>query len=272
MRRPKLMTALAAASLCTAATAAPLELIYNGAFDVTDAFGLVAGDRFTPFAETTPFTLRATFDGAAPNLVGALPFSGFVAIAPDRVTLDFNGTTYRVAGTAQNPTAGVAVALFDPSNVFFPGRYAAGVIADPARDGAGIVGDWSQASPGFSATNPVATEFLGYNGAGFSPGVGCAQGPGPCTVTPLELTDALGQRFGLVLSLRDEQFGEGAPLNTARVVAAGPDAPGTPGAPAAVPLPGTLALLAAGGALLAGRAGGRAARRTAPAGRAGAGA
>lgn len=232
----ELSVALGAALVSLPAGAAPFELIYTGAFGSGDALGLASAPSPTPFAATTPFTLRASFDSSSPNLVAGLPFPGFAAYAPSSVTLTFGGTTYRVVGAAENPAAGVSVALFDPGNVFIPGRYAVGVIVDPVRDGAGIVGDWSSASPGYSVSSLVPTVWQDYNGAGFSSGVGCATG-GVCTVAPLVLSDAAGLVYGLTLGTREEEFSQGAPLHTARL--------------AAVPLPGTLGLTAAAAAMLA---------------------
>ena len=234
------VAALAAATISAlipaGSQAAPLELIYTGAFGAGDAFGLTSAPGLAPFAGTTPFTVRATFDGAGPNLAAALPVPGFAAFAPERVTMTFGGVAYRVAGAAENPAAGVSVALFDPSNVFFAGRYGVGLIVDPLRDGAGIVGDWLSASPGYAVASPQPTVWQDYQGAGFSAGVGCVVGPPPCVVAPLELTDPAGQRYALQLGSRSEEFDQGAPLHTARLVA--------------VPLPGTLVLALAGLAAL----------------------
>jgi hypothetical protein len=123
---------------------------------------------------------------------------------------------------AQNRPNGVAVSIFDPSNVFTPGRYAVGLFADPVADGAGFVGDFLSASPGFSVTSLRPTEFTGYQGAGFLAGVGCFFGP-VCTPSPLLMRDTAGTAYGLQLASRTEEAADGAPLHTARLVAAVPE-------------------------------------------------
>lgn len=255
------LAASSAAFVCATAAATPFDLTYRGAFAPADAFG-PAGTTATAFAGVTPFTLQARFDTATPSLVrpGVVPgfpgFPGFVAYAPLSTSLTFGGQTYLVAGAAENPTAGVSIAIFDPSNVFNPGLYGIGVIAQPLRDGTGFVGDFSGASPAFSVADLVPTTFTGYNGAGFLAGVGCLGGPASCVVTPLALTDARGAAFSLVLGSREEEVAEGAPSATATL--------------SKVPSPGSLplvalglaALLAIGGAHEPTRGGRAAPRRT----------
>jgi hypothetical protein len=138
-----------------------------------------------------------------------------------------------------NPTAGVTVAIFD-QNSFTPGRYAIGILQQPPQDGAGIIGDFTGASSGFTASALTSTVFTGYAGVGYGSGV-CLQGTGGnCqvnAVTPFVLHNSANQIFALTLGNYDEAYPEGpdagsgsipGPLNQAQLIAT-PE-PGTLGA------------------------------------------
>jgi hypothetical protein len=140
-----------------------------------------------------------------------------------------------------NATAGVTVAIFD-QNSFTPGRYAVGILQQPPQDGAGIIGDFSGASPAFTvSTLTSTTTFTGYNGVGYGSGV-CLQGtPGNCqlnAITPFVLHNSANQTFALTLGNYEEAYTGGAdagtpgripgPLNSAQLLAT-PE-PGTLGA------------------------------------------
>ncbi|GJG86091.1 hypothetical protein tb265_12720 [Gemmatimonadetes bacterium T265] len=197
---------------------------------------LGAGGAPTPLAGPSAFTLEAWFDAAGPNLAAPVGVPGFVAYTPSALQLTIGGRTYAVqASDAAHPT-GLAVAIFDPTTPFGPpGRYGVGVIQNPLADGAGIVADFTGATPGFAVSSGglVPTTFTGYAGVGVSSGVCLVGAPGSCqtlAVTPIPLTWD-GQSFALTFGNYSD------------------DAPGTPAyaaSIAAVPEPGTVALLAAG--------------------------
>ena len=140
-----------------------------------------------------PFTLSGYFDSSSPNLIaGALPpfvYSGWVAFAPTSVTLDVGGSTYSVATYSNSAAQGLSVAIFDQNQIFGPGHYAVGFIQNPVPDGAGIVGDFYTATPGYTVPNIVPTVYSQYFGAGFGNGI-CSGGPGSnigCTTMPIPL-------------------------------------------------------------------------------------
>jgi hypothetical protein len=166
-----------------------------------------------------PFTMKGIFDSSSPNLIAALPpplNGGWVDFAPLSVTLTVGGTTYSVAtyDGSMAPTGGpgLTVAIFDPMTIFGPGHYAAGFIQNPLQDGAGIVGDFQSATPGYTAPNVVATTYADYFGVGFGSGV-CTGGPGSgvgCATTPIPLNDGL---FQLTLGTYDlENPSNGVPI------------------------------------------------------------
>jgi len=221
---------------------ASFELIYNGAFNSQDALNLASQSTPTNFTGAPAFTIRAFFDTSSPNLAPAVPnspFVGFRAYAPSLATIDIGGITYTMDTLTTNPTAGVTVAIFD-QNSFTPGRYAVGILQQPPQDGAGIVGDFSGASPNFTvSTLTSSVTFTGYNGVGYSSGV-CVQGAPPncqlAAVTPFVLHSA-NQTFALTLGNYEEAYPGGVdaglrplsgPLNSAQLVAT-PE-PGTLGA------------------------------------------
>ncbi len=141
----------------------------------------------------TPFSVTARFDTSA-NLVSFLPFPGFVAYTPSYVSLTSGGQTYAIQPYDPTTHLGFSVAIFDGTTPFGPpGHYAAGLIQDPVADGAGIVGDWLTATPGYAAANLVSTTFTAANffGVGFGSGVCLSncQMPGEVdAVTPVPLT------------------------------------------------------------------------------------
>jgi hypothetical protein len=235
------------------AQAAPFELIYNGSFNNLDALNLASQSSPTFFTGATPFTINAWFDSSSPNLAppsppAPPPFAGFRAYSPSLATITVGVQTYTFENFTTNPTAGVTVAIFD-NNSFTPGRYAIGILQQPPQDGAGMIGDFSGASPGFTASALTATTFTGYNGVGFGSGV-CAGGPGVnCAVTPFVLHDGSNQTFSLTFGNYEEVYPGGSdpvgtdipgPLNQAQLVA--------------VPEPGTLGVMGAALAALLGLA------------------
>ena len=97
------VAASALAAAAASANAAPYELIYTGTFDTTESLTMASSP--TPFATTTPFTIRAFFDDSTPNLLPPIPvFSGFHAYAPSLATIEMAGTVYTI-----DPSNNVAV-------------------------------------------------------------------------------------------------------------------------------------------------------------------
>lgn len=214
--------------------AASFELIYNGSFNNQDALNLSSQVNPTFFNAVTPFTIRAFFDTSSPNLAPPLPaptpFAGFRAYSPSSITIDIGGQTYSIETFTTNPTAGATVAIFD-QNSFTPGRYAIGILQQPPQDGAGIIGDFSGASPNFTVDALTATTFTGYNGVGYGSGV-CLQGTGgDCqlnAITPFILHDSSNRTYSLTLGNYEEVYPGGSdplsdgipgPLNSAQLVA-----------------------------------------------------
>jgi hypothetical protein len=228
--------------------AASFELIYNGSFNNQDALNFASQSNPTHFAGDTPFTIRAWFDTNSPNLAppsppAPPPFAGFRAYSPSLMTIDIAGQVYTVDNFSTNPTAGATVAIFD-QNSFTPGRYGIGILQQPPQDGAGIIADFSGATPGFTANALTSTTFTGYNGVGYGSGV-CLQGTGGnCqsnAITPFVLRDNAHQTWALTLGNYDEVYPGGSdplssgipgPLNRAQLV--GTPEPGTLGAMGAV--------------------------------------
>ncbi|MBC8167918.1 MAG: hypothetical protein H7Y20_18875 [Bryobacteraceae bacterium] len=236
------------------AEAARLQLIYNGVFNTQNALNPAGQLNPTFFTAATPFTINAFFDTSSPNLAPPSPplpppFGGFRAYSPSLATITIGGIVYTVDTFTTNPTAGITVAIFD-QNSFVPGRYGIGILQDPPADGAGIVGDFTGASPDYTAAAITPTVYTGYAGVGYLSGV-CIQGtPGNCTVnavTPLVLRDGANNEFALTLGnyqedyflTRDPNSANGpGPLNSAVLVA--------------IPEPGTCALAGVSLALLLG--------------------
>ncbi len=233
---------LAFAPAC--ARAAQFELIYNGVFNTQNALNPASPSSPTLFTSPTPFTINAWFDTNSPNLAPSSPpapppFAGFRAYEPSLATITIGGTLYRLETISANPTAGITVAIFD-QNTFTPGRYGVGILQQPPQDGAGIIGDFTSASPDFTAAHLTPTVFTQYYGVGYGSGV-CLQGTGGnCSlnaVTPLVLHDSANNAFNLTLGNYDEDYpvihdpaspNILGPLNSAELIA--------------VPEPGTCAL------------------------------
>ncbi|MFL6449577.1 MAG: PEP-CTERM sorting domain-containing protein [Bryobacteraceae bacterium] len=239
------------------AKATPFELIFNGSFNNQDALNLASQSTPTFFTGSTSFTIRAFFDTSSPNLAppsppAPPPFAGFRAYSPSLITIDIGGQTYTMDTFTTNPTAGATVALFD-QNSFTPGRYAGGILQQPPQDGAGIIADFSGATPSFTVnTLTSTTTFTGYNGVGYGSGV-CLQGTGGnCQVnaiTPFVLHDSTNRVWALTLGNYNEVYPGGSdpasngipgPLNQVQLVA--------------TPEPGTLGAVAAAIALMCGLA------------------
>lgn len=223
----------------SATQATPLALVYTGTFNTDEALNPASAGTPTRFAATTPFTIRALFDDSTPNLAPPLggPFDGFRAYAPSSVTIAVGAATYGVETIVNNTVTGVAVAVFD-RNSFDPGHYAVGLFADPVHDGAGIVGDFTSASPDFTAAALTPTVFMGFFGVGHASGV-CLSGNAPnClhAITPWVLYDSSGAAWNLTLANFEADYPvahtPGAPLtalDTAQITA--------------VPEPGSAALV-----------------------------
>ena len=205
-------TCLLAGALAVAADSAQatsFELIYSGTFNSTEALNRASDSSPAFFTNTTSFTFHALFDDSSPNLAPVLggPFNGFRAYAPTSADIDIAGAHYRIETIQANPTAGVSVAIFD-QNGFTPGRYSVGLIADPADDGAGIVGDFSSASPNFTVAALTPTLFTDYYGVGHLSGV-CLSGTSPAcprAVTPWILRDAGNGAWNLTLGNVAEDY------------------------------------------------------------------
>lgn len=230
-KHPGLLAAGAAALAFFATTplsAAGFELRYSGW--LSEAETLVGAAGVDLVTDDTRFEFVARFDDASPNLVAPIPVPGFVAYAPISARITILGRSYRVVGAAEDPDYGVGIALFDRSNVFFPGVYGVGFIANPLQDGAGIIADFTAASPEFSVTDIVPTTFSGFAGAGYLSGIGCAPpDPRPCVPQPIALFADDGATFSLGFENGDRPAGL---AHSAAIIA--------------VPEPDTWALLIAG--------------------------
>jgi hypothetical protein len=235
--------ALTAAAV--SANAVPYQLIYTGTFNTTESLNLASAASRTFFGGTTPFTINAFFDDSSPNVLPPNPpFLGFHAYVPSSATIRIGNTTYNIDTAATNPTAGVTVSIFDTTQIFNPGRYGIGLIANVLADGAGIVGDFASAAPNFSVNALTPTTFTDYFGVGHGSGP-CASGNPPACPhvdTPWVLRDAANVAWSLTLGNYEEDYpalhpGSAAtavgPLNTAVLVSA-------------VPEPATVGLMLAG--------------------------
>ncbi|GJG86474.1 hypothetical protein tb265_16550 [Gemmatimonadetes bacterium T265] len=234
------MTAAAGVALLLAGATAParaqsFELVMQGVLDGRSS--LISGSTTTPLADGSAFTIQAFFDPRSPNLAAPVGVPGFVAYTPSLVQLTLGGRTYSMEPfDALGPT-GVSVAIFDGTTPFGPpGHYAVGLIQDPLADGAGIVPDYTGATPAFSlgSGGVVPATFTGYFGVGVQGGACVAGGGADCqqyAMTPIPMTWA-GQSFSLLLGNYDEDATASGPTFTASLQA--------------VPEPGALALSAAG--------------------------
>lgn len=222
------------AALCATASlgahAVQYELVYTGTFNASEALNLASATTPTFFSGTTSFTIRSFFDDSTPNLLPTtgFPFSGFRAYSPSSTTITIGSATYTVDSASVNPTAGVAVAVFDPLQIFNPGRYGVGLIANVVADGAGIVGDFLSASPAFSANALLPTTFSDYAGVGHGSGVCLSGSPPACphAVTPWVLHDGGAVAWNLTLGNYEEDYPAAhtpgapvGPLNTAVIIA-----------------------------------------------------
>jgi hypothetical protein len=211
------------AGLSTEALAGEWEFVLHGVFNGTTSGAspptdtLNAGPGGTNILTANdPFTLTAVFNSS--NVVFNF-FQGFNAYAPNWVTLNVEGHTYNVSTFTQDPGAGFTVALFDKTSIFGgdPGQpdnhVAAGFLAEPALDGAGIITDFTDGSPAdysvYSLTN-IVWPSSNYFGVGFGSGpcpppgpdlTGACQPPGtPNKVVPIPLDSGL---YDLTLGVYD---------------------------------------------------------------------
>jgi hypothetical protein len=242
--------ALASAFAAVDAQASPFELVYTGTFNTTEALNLQASANRTFFGGITPFTIHALFDNSSPNLapIGGL-FDGFNAYAPTSATIYILGTRYSIETRTANPLAGVTVAIYDQSNIYMPGLYGIGLTTgtNPNNGGAGIIGEFTSASPPFTVSALTPEVFTDYYGVSHSSGP-CASGGSPVClplVTPWVLHDASDALWNLTLGNYEEDYPAlhpGSPstavgqLNTAAINAVN----------AAVPEPSTWAMMILG--------------------------
>jgi hypothetical protein len=191
------------APFAPAALATEFKLTLSGVFNgTTDASGNpvitetlkhgVGGANVLTTANEA-FTLTGIFDTSTGTLLPppstGFPSTGYVDYAARSVTLHVGGTNYSVSTSV---TDGLTVAIFDQTQIFGPGHYAAGFIQNPLPDWAGVVGDFLTASPDYSVSNLVPTTFGGYFGAGFNTGP-CTGGGGSgigCTTTPIPVDNS----------------------------------------------------------------------------------
>jgi len=226
------------------AQAVPYRLDYTGTFNSTESLNLASASSRTFFSGTTPFTITAFFDDSSPNLLPpAFPFLGFHAYVPSLATIQIGGTTYTIETAATNAAAGVTVSIFDRSQIFNPGRYGVGLIANVLADGAGIVGDFTAAAPEFTVGALTPTTFTDYYGVGHGSGPCISGNPPACPHldTPWVLRDISNVAWNLTIGNYEEDYpalhpGSGVtvvgPLNTAVITA--------------VPEPATAGLMLAG--------------------------
>ena len=212
------------AAATQAARATEFELTLSGVFNGTGADPATnPTETLTPkggganvlTTANEPFTLTGIFNTSTGTLLPppstGFPSSGWVDYAPSSVTLTVGGTTYSVA--TYNPSIpmtggpGLTVAIFDDTTAFSPkppplspfSHFAAGFIQNPLADGAGIVGDWTDLSPGYTIPNLVTTTYPAsdFYGVGFSsgpcpppgsgPGGVCMPGEPPRKIVPIPL-------------------------------------------------------------------------------------
>lgn len=219
---PRLLAAAALVTSSCVANAVPFELAYSGYFNTNEALNLASGPSLTFFTALTPFTIIARFDDSSPNLAphsppAPPPFAGYRAYAPTSMTIDLGTFGHFTVNSIDNP--GLTVSIFDQHS-FDPGRYAVGIIVNAPADGAGIIGDFSSASPSFVASSLTSTVFGDYNGVGHSSGV-CMSGTAPdCDhfVTPLVLRGLENAAWNLTLA-NYEVNPPDQPLNRASITA-----------------------------------------------------
>ena len=248
MTTTRIMTAgiAAAAALSgTQASAAVWRFELTGVLQSADGLTARGGDGTDLIEAQTAFTFTAVFDDAGPAYRAGPPGSplpGYAAYAFRSATLSVNGVTYEVASFADDPVHGVAVALFDPSNVFNPGFYAAGFFGNPQGVGPGLVARFGGADGAWSAASPAEAALTGYLGYGAVSGPTADGGPGNrcqegqadlCAVVPILLTGPDGTLYDLTL-VSAAYDADGQYAFTASL------------APVPVPAPGALVLLGTG--------------------------
>lgn len=228
-----------------AADAAPWRFTLDGVLTEADTFG-PAGER-EALEGDTPFRFEATLreedrlEGEVLDPTGVdLAATGFSAYAPLSATMTLGDGTYDVLRVSEDGRNGIGVALFDPSNAFNPGFWAAGILMDPLGGaGTGIVARFDDADPALDVSALAAGRFEDFLGAGYVSGTPDIPGPGAvcwpggggsCTVEPIAMTDPEGAPFELALASRPLDVEAGGSAFSAEI--------------AAVPLPGGLALLA----------------------------
>ena len=161
----------------------------------------------TAIPNGTPFTETALFDTSSPNLVN---IPGVAIYVPLQAAITLNGVTYQIAPYSASQPFGVGLAIFDQTSPFpaVP-EYAVALIGNPILDGAGILGDFTTATPDFTIDNLVTTTFpaSGFVGAGIFGGICADPNVSNCgnpyitqinDVEPFPLT-AAGQSYSLIL-------------------------------------------------------------------------
>jgi hypothetical protein len=242
--RSRALLAGALVSVATGAQAVPYQLVYSGTFNSSESLNLASASSRTFFTGTTPFTITALFDDSSPNLLPpAFPFLGFHAYVPSLATIRIGATTYTIETAATNPTAGVTVSIFDRSQIFNPGRYGIGLIANVLADGAGIVGDFVSASPEFTVNALTPTTFTDYYGVGHGSGPCITGNPPACPhlEVPWVLRDGSNAAWALTLGNYEEDYPALHPGSAAATVGLLNTAVIT-----AVPEPATMGLMLAG--------------------------
>ena len=189
-----------------AAHAEPFAFTLSG-YLYGSALGVGMTTTGTPIPDGTPFTETASFDTSSPNLVD---IPGLAIYVPSHAAITFGGTTYQIAPFSDALPTGVAVAIFDKNSPFPAApEYAVALIGNPILEGAGILADFTTATPDFTIDHLVTTNFpaSGFVGAGFGGGT-CVDPSDPnCgspyvtqvdNVEPFQLT-AGGHAYSLIL-------------------------------------------------------------------------
>jgi hypothetical protein len=238
MKRPIIGLSFAAWAVLSPADAAVFRLEIEGFFQPGDALNQ-QGEALDTFGELTAFNFTAVFDDQGTVYRAGPPGSplpGYAAYDFRQAQLEVDGVTYEVASFGDNPVNGVAVALFDPTNVFNPGFNGVGFFGNPESVGPGLIARFGSSSPAFSAVDPSATEFSDYLGYGALSGPTIDPGPGfvcqtvsasLCATVPIFLTGPGGELYDLTL-LSNGYDGDGSPVFAASL--------------AEVPVPGALVL------------------------------
>lgn len=219
------------------ADAATWRFEFQGWLTEQDSFGPAGGRE--ALEGDTPFSFEAIFRDAD-ELTGPVP-PGFSSFAPSAATLTLHSETYDVLTVGEDADSGVAVQLFDPSNVFNPGFWAAGFQANPLGSDTGIVARFGATSSdlGVEPGALEATTYQDFLGAGYVSGTPTPPGPGftcwpgggaTCAVEPFRLTAPDGGLFELAVASRPYDAEPGGLAFSAAL--------------APVPLPGGLGLLA----------------------------